>query len=61
MNALVALVLELFSLVCMCKFVAPCINDAAKAAEDKDQAAVRDYSLMAGIGFLVYWLAFWIF
>lgn len=48
----------LFSLACMYMFVRGCIHDAANAAKTKDVAAVRDYTLMAGIGFLTYWIIF---
>lgn len=55
---MVATVLYLASMVCMWRFVVPCINDAAKAQEAQDMAAARDYAVMAWVGFLVYGVVF---
>jgi ABC-type polysaccharide/polyol phosphate export permease len=53
-----AFALHLFSGVCMWKFVIPCVNDAAEAEKAQDQAAARDYMVMATVGFLAYAFVF---
>jgi hypothetical protein len=54
----VATVLYFASMVCMWRFVVPCINDAAEAEKAQDRAASRDYMVMATVGFLAYAFAF---